>query len=176
VLTTLLFILPFLVVYTIVAVYAERKISAFMQDRLFVPIFLGFSVLPLSAEWGFGFSLALFFSVSHYLVRCNRDCNCGLGFQQQVQHVGYHALGGTNNFIRSSAQPGSTLCLCIHTIARLTRNFLSAKHSEYGSSSTLWHKRFTRCFACGWLAYVECVSHAGVITSQQGLRPCEAFY
>jgi NADH-quinone oxidoreductase subunit H len=104
VLTTLLFILPFLVVYTIVAVYAERKISAFMQDRLgpmevgyygilqtvadllkllqkedlvpaqankflfkaaplliFVPIFLGFSVLPLSAEWGFGFSSAVFF-------------------------------------------------------------------------------------------------------------------
>ncbi|MBX2915608.1 MAG: NADH-quinone oxidoreductase subunit H [Cyclobacteriaceae bacterium] len=103
-LTTLLFILPFLVFYTIVAVYAERKISAFMQDRLgpmevgyygilqtvadllkllqkedlvpaqankflfkaapliiFVPIFLGFSVLPLSAEWSFGFSSALFF-------------------------------------------------------------------------------------------------------------------
>lgn len=103
-LTTLLFILPFLVFYTIVAVYAERKISAFMQDRLgpmevgyygilqtvadllkllqkedlvpaqankflfkaaplliFIPIFLGFSVLPLSAGWSFGFSSALFF-------------------------------------------------------------------------------------------------------------------
>ncbi len=32
--TTLLFILPFLVVYTILAIYAERKISAFIQDRL----------------------------------------------------------------------------------------------------------------------------------------------
>jgi len=85
-------------------VYAERKISAFMQDRLgpmevgyygilqtvadllkllqkedlvpaqankflfkaaplliFVPIFLGFSVLPLSAEWSVGFSSAVFF-------------------------------------------------------------------------------------------------------------------
>jgi NADH-quinone oxidoreductase subunit H len=85
-------------------VYAERKISAFMQDRLgpmevgyygilqtvadllkllqkedlvpatankflfkaaplliFVPIFLGFSVLPLSAGWSFGFSSSLFF-------------------------------------------------------------------------------------------------------------------
>lgn len=31
---TLLFILPFLVFYTIFVVYAERKISAFMQDRL----------------------------------------------------------------------------------------------------------------------------------------------
>jgi NADH-quinone oxidoreductase subunit H len=33
-LTTLLFILPFLLLYTIVAIYAERKISAFIQDRL----------------------------------------------------------------------------------------------------------------------------------------------
>ena len=33
-LTTLIFILPFLLVYTIFAIYAERKISAFIQDRL----------------------------------------------------------------------------------------------------------------------------------------------
>lgn len=32
--STLLFILPFLLFYTIVAIYAERKISAFIQDRL----------------------------------------------------------------------------------------------------------------------------------------------
>lgn len=32
--TTLVFLLPFLVCYTIFVVYAERKISAFMQDRL----------------------------------------------------------------------------------------------------------------------------------------------
>ncbi len=32
--TSLLFILPFLLAYTIVAIYAERKISAFIQDRL----------------------------------------------------------------------------------------------------------------------------------------------
>lgn len=32
--STLLFILPFLIIYTIWVVYAERKISAFMQDRL----------------------------------------------------------------------------------------------------------------------------------------------
>ncbi|MCW5909948.1 MAG: NADH-quinone oxidoreductase subunit H [Cyclobacteriaceae bacterium] len=103
-LTTLVFILPFLVFYTIMVVYAERKISAFIQDRLgpmevgyygllqtvadlakllqkedlvpatanrflfkaapviiFVPIFSGFSVLPLSAGWSVGFSSALFF-------------------------------------------------------------------------------------------------------------------
>ncbi len=33
-LTTLLFILPFLVIYMMTAIYAERKISAFIQDRL----------------------------------------------------------------------------------------------------------------------------------------------
>jgi NADH-quinone oxidoreductase subunit H len=92
--TTLLFILPFIVVYLVVVVYAERKISAFMQDRLgpmevgyygllqtiadllkllqkedivpkganrilfkvapiiiFIAVFLGFSVVPLSATW-----------------------------------------------------------------------------------------------------------------------------
>jgi NADH-quinone oxidoreductase subunit H len=32
--TTLLFLLPFLLVYTVFVVYAERKLSAFMQDRL----------------------------------------------------------------------------------------------------------------------------------------------
>jgi NADH-quinone oxidoreductase subunit H len=33
-LNTLLFLLPFLLVYTVFVVYAERKLSAFMQDRL----------------------------------------------------------------------------------------------------------------------------------------------
>jgi NADH:ubiquinone oxidoreductase subunit H len=33
-LTTLLFILPFLLLYAVLAIYAERKISAFIQDRL----------------------------------------------------------------------------------------------------------------------------------------------
>jgi NADH-quinone oxidoreductase subunit H len=33
-LTTLVFILPFLLFYAVVAIYAERKISAFIQDRL----------------------------------------------------------------------------------------------------------------------------------------------
>lgn len=32
--TTLIFILPLLILYTIMAIYAERKISAFIQDRL----------------------------------------------------------------------------------------------------------------------------------------------
>ena len=92
--TTIIFLLPFLLVYAIVAIYAERKISAFIQDRLgpmevgyygvgqtvagllkllqkedivtsgaekglfkiaplviFVSVFAGFSVLPLSPSW-----------------------------------------------------------------------------------------------------------------------------
>jgi NADH-quinone oxidoreductase subunit H len=32
--TTLFFLLPFLLAYTVIVVYAERKLSAFMQDRL----------------------------------------------------------------------------------------------------------------------------------------------
>ena len=32
--STLLFLLPFLLIYTVFVVYAERKLSAFMQDRL----------------------------------------------------------------------------------------------------------------------------------------------
>jgi NADH-quinone oxidoreductase subunit H len=103
--TTLVFILPFFLAFMIVAVYAERKISAFIQDRLgpmevgyygilqtvadlikllqkedvipakaeakvfkaapiiiFVAVFAGFSVMPLSASWsGAGISSALFF-------------------------------------------------------------------------------------------------------------------
>jgi NADH-quinone oxidoreductase subunit H len=33
-LTTIIFLLPFLLIYAILAIYAERKISAFIQDRL----------------------------------------------------------------------------------------------------------------------------------------------
>ena len=92
--TTILFFLPFLLVYTVFAVYSERKISAFIQDRygpmevgkygilqtvadllkliqkedivlkaadrklfllapivIFVAIFAGFSVLPVTSSW-----------------------------------------------------------------------------------------------------------------------------
>lgn len=103
--TTLLFFLPLLLLYTVLVVYAERKISAFMQDRLgpmevgyygilqtvadllkllqkediiptsankrlfqfaplfiFVPIFIGFSMLPITSEWSApSFSSALYF-------------------------------------------------------------------------------------------------------------------
>lgn len=103
--TTIVFLLPFLVIYAILAIYAERKISAFIQDRLgpmevgyygigqtvadllkllqkedivpakaerglfkiapvviFVSVFAGFSVLPLSPSWsGAGLSSGLFF-------------------------------------------------------------------------------------------------------------------
>lgn len=103
--TTIVFLLPFLVVYAILAIYAERKISAFIQDRLgpmevgyygigqtvadlikllqkedivparaerglfkiapvviFVSVFAGFAVLPLSPSWtGAALSSGLFF-------------------------------------------------------------------------------------------------------------------
>lgn len=103
--TTIVFLLPFLLVYAILAIYAERKISAFIQDRLgpmevgyygigqtvadllkllqkedivpalaqkglfkiapvviFVSVFAGFAVLPLSAGWtGAALSSGLFF-------------------------------------------------------------------------------------------------------------------
>ncbi|MEJ2003554.1 MAG: NADH-quinone oxidoreductase subunit H [Cyclobacteriaceae bacterium] len=92
--TTVLFFLPFLLIYTVFAVYAERKVSAFIQDRygpmeagrygilqtvadlmkllqkedivpkkankalfliapiiLFVFVFAGFSVLPITPSW-----------------------------------------------------------------------------------------------------------------------------
>ena len=102
--TTIVFLLPFLVVYAILAIYAERKISAFIQDRLgpmevgyygigqtvadllkllqkedivpakaervifkiapvviFVSVFAGFSLLPLSPAWsGAGLSSGVF--------------------------------------------------------------------------------------------------------------------
>jgi NADH-quinone oxidoreductase subunit H len=103
--STILFILPFLLLYAILAIYAERKISAFIQDRLgpmevgyygilqtvadllkllqkedivpskadgplfklapliiFVSVFAGFSVLPLSVSWpGAAISSGVFF-------------------------------------------------------------------------------------------------------------------
>jgi NADH-quinone oxidoreductase subunit H len=107
-LTTVLFILPFLLAYTIVAIYAERKISAFIQDRLgpmevgyygmaqtiadllkliqkedivpaqaqkvlfkiapfviFVSVFAGFAVVPLSPSWpGSAISSGVFFLIA----------------------------------------------------------------------------------------------------------------
>ena len=103
--STIIFLLPFLLAYTVIVVYAERKLSAFMQDRLgpmevgyqgmlqtvadllkllqkerivpdtaspglffaapiiiFLAVFLGMAVLPLSSTWsGAGLYASLFF-------------------------------------------------------------------------------------------------------------------
>ena len=103
--TTLLFFLPFILIYMLLAIYAERKISAFIQDRLgpmevgyygiaqsvadmlkllqkedivpagadkflfklaplviFLSVFAGFAMLPLSLNWhGSAVSSGLFF-------------------------------------------------------------------------------------------------------------------
>lgn len=103
--STIIFLLPFLLGYTVIVVYAERKLSAFMQDRLgpmevgyqgmlqtvadllkllqkerivpdtaspglffaapiiiFLAVFLGMAVLPLSSTWsGAGLYASLFF-------------------------------------------------------------------------------------------------------------------
>jgi NADH-quinone oxidoreductase subunit H len=103
--TTFYFLLPFLLTYTVLVVYAERKLAAFMQDRLgpmevgyygilqsiadllkllqkerivpttaspflfalapvliFMAVFLGMAVIPLSSTWnGAPFSSGLFF-------------------------------------------------------------------------------------------------------------------
>ena len=103
--STIIFLLPFLLGYTVIVVYAERKLSAFMQDRLgpmevgyqgmlqtvadllkllqkerivpdtaspglffaapiiiFLAVFLGMAVLPLSSTWsGAGLYPSLFF-------------------------------------------------------------------------------------------------------------------
>jgi NADH-quinone oxidoreductase subunit H len=104
-LSTVYFILPFLLLYTVFAIYAERKVSAFIQDRLgpmetgkygfaqsiadfikliqkedivptaadrklflaapiliFIAVFAGFSVIPLSSTWqGSGVASGIFF-------------------------------------------------------------------------------------------------------------------
>jgi NADH-quinone oxidoreductase subunit H len=104
-LSTVLFFLPFILIYMVLAVYAERKISAFIQDRLgpmevgyygiaqtiadllkliqkediipsgvdrilfklapviiFVSVFAGFAMLPLSINWtGAAINSGLFF-------------------------------------------------------------------------------------------------------------------
>ncbi|MBL7855364.1 MAG: NADH-quinone oxidoreductase subunit H [Cyclobacteriaceae bacterium] len=154
--TTLIFILPFLVAYTILVVYAERKLSAFMQDRLgpmevgyygllqtvadllkllqkedivpasaqrwlfkaapiliFLPVFAGFAVLPLSPTWsGAGIQAGVFFLLAIISLDVVGIVAAGWG-----SHNKYSSLGT----LRSIAQIISyeiplglaVICVCI---------------------------------------------------------------
>lgn len=154
--TTLIFILPFLIAYTVLVVYAERKLSAFMQDRLgpmevgyygllqtvadllkllqkedivpasaqrwlfkaapiliFLPVFTGFAVLPLSPNWpGAGIQAGVFFLLAIISLDVVGIVAAGWG-----SHNKYSSLGT----LRSIAQIISyeiplglaVICVCI---------------------------------------------------------------
>lgn len=154
--TTLIFILPFLIAYTVLVVYAERKLSAFMQDRLgpmevgyygllqtvadllkllqkedivpasaqrwlfkaapiliFLPVFAGFAVLPLSPTWsGAGIQAGVFFLLAIISLDVVGIVAAGWG-----SHNKYSSLGT----LRSIAQIISyeiplglaVICVCI---------------------------------------------------------------
>lgn len=154
--STLFFILPLLVFYTIVVVYAERKISAFMQDRLgpmevgyygllqtvadllkllqkedivpaaadkklfkvaplliFVPIFLGFSVLPLSPAWqSSAFSSALFFLLAVVSLDVIGIITAGWASNNKYSMLG--TLRSAAQIISYEVPLGlSVLCVCV---------------------------------------------------------------
>jgi len=153
---TLIFFLPFLVFYTILVVYAERKISAFMQDRLgpmevgyygilqtvadllkllqkedimpasadkrlfqlapffiFVPIFMGFSMLPITPAW----SATTFSSALYFIFAIISLDVIGIVIAGWASNNKYSMLGT----IRSAAQiisyevplTLSVLCVCV---------------------------------------------------------------
>lgn len=151
---TFLFILGFLLLYTVLVVYAERKVSAFMQDRLgpmevgyygllqtvadllkllqkedivnrqadrllfraapvfiFVAVFTGFSVLPLSMTLaGSGISSGVFFLVSFVALDA-----VGILMAGWSSHNKYAALGtlrGAAQFVSYEVPLGLTL-LCV---------------------------------------------------------------
>lgn len=154
--STLFFILPLLVFYTIMVVYAERKISAFMQDRLgpmevgyygllqtvadllkllqkedivptaadkklfkvaplliFVPIFLGFSVLPLSPAWQSSpFSSALFFLLAVVSLDVIGIITAGWASNNKYSMLG--TLRSAAQIISYEVPLGlSVLCVCV---------------------------------------------------------------
>ncbi|MFN5168434.1 MAG: complex I subunit 1/NuoH family protein [Cyclobacteriaceae bacterium] len=154
--TTLVFILPFLVGYTILVVYAERKLSAFMQDRLgpmevgyygllqtvadlikllqkedivptaahrwlfkvapiliFLAVFAGFAVIPLSPSWpGAGIQAGVFFLLAIISLDVVGIVAAGWGSNNKYSSLG--TLRSIAQIISYEIPMGlAVICVCI---------------------------------------------------------------
>jgi NADH-quinone oxidoreductase subunit H len=155
-LSTIIFILPFILLYTIGVIYAERKISAFIQDRLgpmetgyygltqtvadllkliqkediipakadrmlfkiapvviFVSVFAGFSVLPLSMNWqGSALHTGVFFLLAIISLDVVGILMAGWGSNNKYSVLG--TMRSAAQIISYEIPLGlSVLCVCI---------------------------------------------------------------
>jgi NADH-quinone oxidoreductase subunit H len=155
-LSTIVFILPFILLYTIGVIYAERKISAFIQDRLgpmetgyygltqtvadllkliqkediiptkadrmlfkiapiviFVSVFAGFSVLPLSMNWqGSALHTGVFFLLAIISLDVVGILMAGWGSNNKYSVLG--TMRSAAQIISYEIPLGlSVLCVCI---------------------------------------------------------------
>jgi NADH-quinone oxidoreductase subunit H len=168
-LSTVLFFLPFILIYMVLAVYAERKISAFIQDRLgpmevgyygiaqtiadllkliqkediipsgvdrilfklapviiFVSVFAGFAMLPLSINWtGAAINSGLFFLMAVISLDVVGIVMAGWGSNNK-----YGVLGT----IRAAAQIVSILCVCL-VMQSLNLQQISLQQGIYAEES-----------------------------------------
>jgi len=90
--STILFILPFLVGYAILVIYAERKLSALMQDRL-GPMEVGYSGM-LQMTWNIFRMPLLFFAWIIFFIASLAESNRAPFDLPEVKSelaAGYHA-------------------------------------------------------------------------------------